>query len=293
MYLSIHEYAAEKLAASGAAVATGGRAAARRLLRALRHRRQRCEALHRHGGVRAAPARWRSSSTTSSPPAGAPSRAGDRRLRSRRLRAAWEAVQTTGPFELAPSVSASRSMRWQAHPAVAARCRAGARRRGRRSPRGRLEHATTSARAAPSAWRRSANDRGAKPRCSPASATSSAQQGRMEEARRQRRDARSRLRAELGETDARPLLAELGIVQRQTGAMEEARRHLRARARRSTRQVGDGDAEAKVLNSLAIVHAEQGRFDDARTRLRARARAQPGARRSPRRPGSCSATSVR
>ena len=60
------------------------------------------------------------------------------------------------------------------------------------------------------------------------------------------------------------LLTELGIVHRQTGAMEEARACYE-QALAISRASADRESESKVLNNLAILHAEQARFDVART----------------------------
>ena len=60
------------------------------------------------------------------------------------------------------------------------------------------------------------------------------------------------------------LLTELGIVHRQTGAIDEAR-VCYEQALAISREAVDREQESKVLNNLAILHAEQGRFEVART----------------------------
>lgn len=256
MYLTIHEYAAEKLVTSGA---DWQRAAQER------HGRhfarfgfdERLLTLYRYGGG----ARRRALTLELDNLVAACRRAvahGDGATAVATLRAAWEAVSTQGPFDLVIDLG----MQVDGLPQIEPTLRAAA-----LNVVGRATVATgRPAQAVPLferalALARSANDLTREASVLSRLANAERQQGRMDDARHHAEQALA-LYAALGQTEGHPLY-ELGIVQRQTGAMNEARATYE-RALAIYRQQGNGDAEAKVLNSLAILHAEQGRVDEAR-----------------------------
>ena len=259
MFLSIHEYAAEKLARSGA----GRRQAAEE-----RHGRHFARSgsdddlrsLYRHGGG----ARRRALMLELDNLVVACRRAvarEDAETAVAALRATWEALQTKGPFELAIGLGNEVDALQSAPPSLRAAALTALGRAN--TAAGRLEPATRLFERA-LALARSAGDPAREAEVLTRLANAERLQGRMNEARSSAERALA-LRAELGEADG-VALAELGIVQRQTGAMDDARTTYE-RALAIDRELGDVDAEAKALNSLAIVYAEQGRFDDARTRF--------------------------
>ncbi len=260
MYLSIHDYAAEKLTEGGAAAR---RAAEERhgAYFAQMGSDDSVAALYRHGGG----ARRRALILELDNVVAACRRAtqrGDGEQAVGALRAVWEAITTQGGFALAielgtqidaiggmPASARAAALVTTARAAVAC---------------GRHEHvAPLYGRAL--ALAREANDRRREAKVLISLGNAERLQGRMNEARREFEDALAIYDA-LGERRPGPLLAELGIVHRQTGAMDEARACYE-RALAADREVGDRDAEAKVLNNLAILHAEQGRFDEARARF--------------------------
>jgi len=256
MYLTIHDYAAEKLAADGG---EARRAAEQR--HGAHFARfgsdEAIGALFRHGGA----ARRRALTLELDNFVAACRRAvgrGDGEAAVATLRAVWEAIATRGPFELAidlgARVDALADMAPSSHAAALTalgRAHIAAGRLERASAL--LERALTLASAA--------NDGRREAEVLVRLANAERQQGRMDVARKHAERALA-LRTARGEDDG-IAVAELGIVQRQTGAMAEARATYE-RALAIDRERGDADSESKVLNSLAIVHAEQGRFDDAR-----------------------------
>lgn len=256
MYLTIHEYAAEKLVTSGA---DWQRAAQER------HRRhfarfgsdERLLSLYRYGGGARRRALTLALDNLVAACRGAVAH-GDSATAVATLRAAWEAVSTQGPFDLVIDLGMQVDGLPQIEPALRAAAL---------TVVGRAIVATgRPAQAVPLferalALARSANDLTHEASVLSRLANAERQQGRMDEARHHAEQALA-LHATLGQTEGHPLY-ELGIVQRQTGAMNEARATYE-RALAIYRQQGNGDAEAKVLNSLAILHAEQGRVDEAR-----------------------------
>ena len=256
MYLTIHEYAAEKLAASGAD---------RRRAAEERHGRhfarfgsdERVQALYRHGGG----ARRRALTLELGNLVAACRRAvahGRSEIAVATLRATWEAVMTQGPFDLAIDLGTRVDSLQQIDPTLRAATLTVV---GRASvAAGRLEQANLLHERA-LVLARSANDPGREAEVLTRLANAERQRGRMDEARRHLDQALA-LRSALGQSDGVACF-ELGVVQRQTGAMQEARATYE-RALAIDRELGDDEAQAKVLNSLAIVHAEQGRFDEAR-----------------------------
>jgi len=256
MYLTIHDYAAEKLAASG----TGVQRAAEE-----RHGRhfarsgadERLQSLYRHGGG----ARRRALAPELGNLVTACRRAvahGHGDIAVATLRAAWEALMTQGPFELVIGLGTEVDTVQEIEPSLRAAALTVVGRAAHAA--GRLEHASAViARALELA--RAAQDPAREAEALTRLGTTERQQGRMEEARHHLEQALA-LREVLGEADG-VVVAELGIVQRQTGAMQEALATYE-RAIAIDRALGNGDAEAKTVNSLAIVHAEQGRFDEAR-----------------------------
>ena len=257
MYLTIHEYAAEKLAASGAdrqraAEARHGAHFARFGSEA------RVQALYRHGGG----ARRRALTLELGNLVAACQRAvatGQSEIAVATLRAVWEAVMTQGPFDLAIDLGARVDGLQQLDPTLRAAALTVI---GRASvAAGRLEKACAALERA-LALVRSVNEPAREAEVLSRLANAERQRGRMDEARRHAEQALALSNA-LGQSDGVAFF-ELGVILRQTGAMREARATYE-RALAIDRELGDGDAQAKVLNSLAIVHAEQGRFDDART----------------------------
>jgi predicted ATPase/class 3 adenylate cyclase/Tfp pilus assembly protein PilF len=261
MYLSIHDYAAEKLTASGVGRARGAEE---------RHGRyfarfgtdERLRLLFRRGGG----ARRRSLTLELDNLVAACRRAvarGDAGTAVAALRAAWEAIATQGPFDVAIALGAEVDAITAIEPSLhAAALTAAARANiaaGRLVPAGVLLSRAL-------ALAQAANDPARTAEVLTRLANAERQQGRMAEARDSAERALA-LRSALGEADG-VALAELGIVQRQTGAMDEALATYE-RALAIDREIGDGDAEAKALNSLAIVHAERGRFDLAREHFEA------------------------
>ncbi len=256
MYLTIHEYAAEKLAASG----TGVQRAAEE-----RHGRHfarfgsddRLRSLYqRDGGTRRRALTLELDNLVSACKRAVARRHGEIAVAT--LRAAWEALMTQGPFDLVIGLGAEVDTLHEIEPSLRAAALTVVGRAAHAA--GRLEHASAViARALELA--RAANDPAREAEALTRLATAERQQGRMEEARRHAERALA-LRETLGEADG-VALAELGIVQRQTGAMQDALATYE-RAIAIDRERGNVDAEAKAVNSLAIVHAEQGRFEEAR-----------------------------
>jgi predicted ATPase/Tfp pilus assembly protein PilF len=298
MYLSIHDYAAGKLAAQGASA-----------LRAVEERHGECfarrgsdaelDALARHGGA----ARLRALTNDLGNLVAACRRAvgrGDARVALATLRAAWEVLERQGPYglglELAtqvqglPALEASQS-------AAACLIRAlAAKRSGRRAEAAALVDETLAL----------ARQGGAR-RCEGLALVQrgllSAQAGRPDEARdhfgkaialqselgnrRLEAAARGNLANQLsdeGQLDAaacmlgevialhrehgdrRPeagALCNLGIVHHERGALDEARAHYEA-ALALQRDLGDRIGEGIVLGNLATLHDDQGRPDEAR-----------------------------
>ena len=256
MYLTIHEYAAEKLATSGA---DWQRAAQERHGQYFARfgSDERLPTLYRHGGG----ARRRALTLELDNLVAACKRAvahGDGATAVATLRAAWAAVTTQGPFDLAIDLGKQVDGLQQIEPTLRAAALTAV---GRATvATGRLEQAVPLFDRA-LALARSVKDATREANVLSRLANAERQQGRMDEARRHAEQALA-LQGALGQANGNPLY-ELGIVQRQTGAMQEARATYE-RALAIHRELGDCDAEAKVLNSLAILHAEQGRFDEAR-----------------------------
>ena len=259
MYLSIHDYAAAKLAASG----PGAQRAAEQ-----RHggyfgamgSEARLAALHRHGGV----ARRRTLALELDNLVAACRRAlarADAGQAIGALRAAWEVLSAQGPFALVTELGAQVDTLASIDPSLRAAALVTVARAmvaaGRAEPAGKLF-----ARAL--ALAREAHDPLREAEVLTRWGNAKRLQGRMGEARQLFQQALA-VRSALGE--GRPdavLLTELGIVHRQTGAMDEARACYE-QALAIAREAGDRDHESKVLNNLAILHAEQARFDAARS----------------------------
>ena len=261
MYLSIHDYATEKLAASGAERRGTvekrhgdyfARFGADEHLRSLRRRGggARRRALTRELNNLVAACRRAVASRDAGVAVGT-------------LRAASAALRTQGPFNVAIGLGAEVDAIAAIEPSLRAAAldvTAGA-----NMAAGRLEHASVLLSRA-LAFAQTAIDPAREAEVLTSLAYAERQRGRMAEARRCAERALV-LRSALGEADA-GALAELGIVQRQTGAMAEARATFE-RALAIGRESGDRRTEALVLNSLAIIHAEQGRFDLSREHFEA------------------------
>jgi predicted ATPase/class 3 adenylate cyclase/Tfp pilus assembly protein PilF len=257
MYLSIHEYAAEKLTECGATIR---RTAEERhgTYFAKMGSDDQVASLYRHGGS----ARRRALMLELDNIVAACRRAtqrGDGAHAVGTLRAVWEAIRTQGGFALTIELGTPIDSLHDIAPSL--RAAALVTTAGASVASGRFEHVgELFARAL--ALAREANDRRREAQVLARLATAERLQGRMNEARREIESALA-IHDALGEPPPAYLLVELGIVHRQTGAMDEARACYE-RALAIGREVGDHDSEVKVLNSLAIVHAEQGRFNEAR-----------------------------
>jgi predicted ATPase/class 3 adenylate cyclase/Tfp pilus assembly protein PilF len=259
MYLSIHDYAAEKLAASGAGMQRAAEERHGRHFAGLGSD-DRLQSLYRREGS----ARRRALTLELDNLVAACKRAvarGHGDIAVATLRATWEALMTQGGFDLVIGLGAEVDTLHEIEPALRAAALTVV---GRADvAAGRLERARgVLGRALELA--RAADDPAREADVLTRLANAERQQGRMDEARRCAERALA-LREALGEADG-VALAELGIVQRQTGQMQEALATYE-RAIAIDREVGNADAEAKAVNSLAIVHAEQGRFEQARAQF--------------------------
>ena len=286
MYLSIHEYAAEKLrgerrrsATRCARSAMAGTSPASAPTNAL-------EALYRHGGG----ARRRALTLELDNLVAACKRAvahGHGATAVATLRAAWEAVMTQGPFDSGdrPRHAGRRPAADRADAARGGIDRGRTRSRRRRSARARGVAARACPRACAVGERPGARSRGAHParqcrtRTGPHGRGAPPRRAGAGAARRARPGRRRRALPSSASSSARP------------ARCRKRSRPTSARSR-SIASCGNGDAEAKVLNSLAIVHAEQGRFDEARAHFEARSRSAASLAIAARK-GSCSATSDR
>ena len=233
MYISIHEYAAEKLAGERARRGTGLRGAARPATSPASVRRTRSKRSSRHGGVQ----RRRALALELDNLVAACRRAagrGDGEVAVAAYRAAWEVLELQGPFALGVALGA------QVLALPGARCVAGAaaaadpraRRCGApvasRRPRTRLTQAC-----ALSPWRRATG--AAKSRVLSSLGNLHREQGRMTEAR-------GLLEAALGYRCARwataasraSSCASLGILHREQGRIDAGAGALRGRARHRT-----------------------------------------------------------
>ena len=256
MYLTIHDYAAKKLATSDSDVRHAAEERHGAHFARFGSDDAVC-ALHRHGGV----ARRRALMLELDNFVIACRRAvvlGDGETAVSTLRAVWEAIETQGPFELAIELGA----RVDALADLAPSSRAAALTAVGRAhiAAGRLEQASALLERALE-MARVANDVGREAEVLPRLASAERHQGRMDAARGHAERALA-LRSGRDEDDGDALL-QLGVVQHQTGAMADARETYE-HALAIDRAVGDVNSESAVLGNLAIVHAEQGRLDDAR-----------------------------
>jgi predicted ATPase/class 3 adenylate cyclase/Tfp pilus assembly protein PilF len=258
MYLSIHEYAVEKLRASG----LGAERAAEE-----RHGRYfssfgtdaSLDALFRHGGVR----RRRALALELDNLVAACRRAvarGDGENAVAAYRAAWEVLALQGPFALGAALGAQvlaldgidASLR-----AAALVTRALALWRV-----GRMEEAGTGLAQALALYRE-LRDRRREGSVLGSLGIVHHEQGRMEEARGHYEDALA-ISREVGDRRAEgSILGNLGNLDSDQGLMEEARAHYLL-ALDIHREVGDRGAEGTVLSNLGSLHHEQGRLEEAR-----------------------------
>ena len=259
MYLSIHDYAEAKLAASGL---DAQRAAEQRhggYFAALGSDK-RLAALRRHGGV----TRRRSLALELDNLVTACRRAVARQDAGQAvgaLRAVWVVLGTQGPLalmtELGAQVDALAAIEPSLHAAALVTVGAALVVSGRAS-----QAAPKFAQALMLACQ--ANDPLREAEVLSRFGNAERLQGRMDAAREAFVRALA-MPAALGDPYRHALLlTELGIVHRQTGAMDEARACYE-QALAISREADDREHESKVLNNLAILHAEQGRFDAART----------------------------
>jgi len=256
MYLSIHDYAAEKLAASS----VGAQRAAEE-----RHGRhfarfgadERLRSLYRRGGGARRHALTLELGNLVTACRRAVARGhGDVAVAT--LRAAWEVLMSQGPFDLVIGLGTEVDTVQDIEPSLRAAALTVVGRAAHAA--GRLDQASAVI-AHALELARVANDPAREAEALTRLGTTERQQGRMEDARQHLEQALA-LRDALGEVDG-VVIAELGVVQRQTGAMQEALATYE-RAIAIVRELGNADAEARVVNSLAIVHAEQGRLEEAR-----------------------------
>jgi predicted ATPase/class 3 adenylate cyclase/Tfp pilus assembly protein PilF len=258
MYLSIHEYAVEKLRASG----LGAERAAEE-----RHGRYfssfgtdaSLDALFRHGGVR----RRRALALELDNLVAACRRAvarGDGENAVAAYRAAWEVLALQGPFALGAALGAQVLALdgIDASPRAAALVtRALALWRV-----GHMEEAGTGLAQALALYRE-LRDRRREGSVLGSLGIVHHEQGRMEEARGHYEDALAVSR-EVGDRRAEgSILGNLGNLDSDQGLMEEARAHYLL-ALDIHREVGDRGAEGTVLSNLGSLHHEQGRLEEAR-----------------------------
>jgi predicted ATPase/class 3 adenylate cyclase/Tfp pilus assembly protein PilF len=256
MYWSIHEYAAEKLALSGADVQ---RAAEERHCRHFARfgSEHYLRSLYRHGGGERRLALMLELDNLVT----ACKRAvdlGHDRVAVATLRATWEALMAQGSFDLVIGLGA----RVDTLQAIEASARAAALVVVGRAAAaaGRLEHASfVLSRALELA--RSTDDRTREADALTWLANAVRQQGRTADAREYAERALE-LRSALDETDG-VALTELGTIQRETGAMDDARATLE-RALAIASEFGDQDSEINALTGLASINAEQGHPVEAR-----------------------------
>ena len=258
MYLSIHEYAVEKLRASGP-----------RAERAAEERHGRyfssfgtdasLDALFRHGGVR----RRRALALELDNLVAACRRAvarGDGENAVGAYRAAWEVLELQGPFALGAALGAQVL----ALDGIAASlCAAALLVRARASWRaGHMEEARTWF-AQALALARETDDRRREGSVLFYLGNLHREQGRMEEAWGHYEAALAIHRA-VGDRRAEGIvLGNLGSLHQEQGRMEEARAHLEADLA-IARELGNRSDEGIVLGNLGNLHFEQGRFEEAR-----------------------------
>ena len=258
MYVSIHEYAAEKLKASGPGAQNGRpRSATDGTSRASgrRRRSRRSSGTAESGGA----ARSRSSSTTSSPPAAGPWAGATARPAVAAYRAAWEVLELQGPFALGAALGAQVL----ALDGIAASLRAAALlTQALASWRaGRMEEAGTWLEQA-LALSREMRDRRREgsvlsqlgqpaPRAGPDGGGAGTLRGRPRHPPRGGRPPRR------GHRPRQP-----GHPAREQGRMEGAAHYEAALA--IAREVGNRRAEGSVLGNLGVLHSEQGRMEEAR-----------------------------
>ena len=263
MYVSIHEYAREKLQASG----TGPERAAEE-----RHGRyfasfgseEALEALVRHGGVR----RRRALALEIDNLIAACRRAvarddGDAAVRT--YCAAWEVLEFHGPFALGAALG--KQVLTLDATADPLRCAAlltqalASRRAGNVGAAGPgLEHAL--------ALSRELCDRRREASILDHLGTLHREQGRLDEARSYYDQALA-IHREVGNRSAEGIvLGNLGVLRREQGLMEEARAHDEA-ALAIHREVGNRRSEGGVLGNLGNLHFELGRMDAARVHYEA------------------------
>ncbi|MBL8363609.1 MAG: tetratricopeptide repeat protein [Rubrivivax sp.] len=257
MYLSLHDYAADRLAAMGLSEA---RAA---MERHGRHYAEygtdaRIEGLSMHGGVERRQALAFETDNLMAACRRAAAR-GDAETAALALAAAWQVLQLRGPFGVVIGLAAGLlDMEGLRPPArVGVLCIQGdaSRNLGR------------SAEAADPLWAALAEARSAGDRRGQAAACLrlgilASDGGENERAQRLCEEAQV-LGADLGDRLlVAQALRERGIIAYDAGRMDEARQHYVA-SLELRREIGDRRGEADVLNNLGVHHASQGRIQDA------------------------------
>ncbi len=257
MYVSIHEYAREKLRASGPQAAPAAEQ---------RHgwyfasfgTDEALEALSRHGGVKRRGALALELDNLVCACRRAVGR-GDGETAVATYRAAWEVLDLQGPFDLGVALGAQVL----ALDGIAATLRAAAL-VARAQAWSRAGHTDE---AGPWLEQALAVSRELRDRFREASALGTlgnlrSDQGRMEQARAHYDHALA-IQRELGNRRAEGVvLGHLGILHREQGRMEQARSHYDA-ALAIHREVGNRYVEGVVLGNLGNLHFDQGRMEEA------------------------------
>jgi predicted ATPase/class 3 adenylate cyclase/Tfp pilus assembly protein PilF len=258
MYLSIHEYAAEKLKARGRE-AKGAAEERHGRYFACFGTEEALDALFRHGGVR----RRRALALELDNLVAACRRAvqrGDGDAAVAAYRAAWEVLELQGPFALG-AVLGVQVLALDGMPA-SLRCAARVTQALASQRGGRMEEAGTWLQQALTLARET-RDRRREGSVLFNLGYLHREQGRMKEAR-EHLEAALAIHRDMGDRRAEGTeLCALGIVHFDEGRMEEARGHLEA-ALVVAREVGNRSIEGSVLGNLGVLHYEHGRIAEAR-----------------------------
>jgi predicted ATPase/class 3 adenylate cyclase/Tfp pilus assembly protein PilF len=258
MYLSIHEYAVEKLKLGG----PGTEREAEQ-----RHGRHfagfgtedALESLYRHGGVQ----RRRALALELDNLVAACRRAvvrGDGETAVAAYRAAWEVLELQGPFTIGAVLGAQVLALDGINPSLRAAASLTRALVARRS--GQMEEAATSL-AQALALARETRDRRCEGCVLGALGILHREQGRMKEALEHYERALA-IHREVGNCHVEGIvLNNLGNLYGEQGRMQEALTHFE-QALGIHREVGNRDAEGRVLSNIGVVHSEQGRMEEAR-----------------------------
>ncbi len=257
MYVSIHEYARERLHALGAEVASSAG------LRHGRHfavhgRPDRIEALWRHGGVK----RRRALALELDNLVAACQRAiarADADVAAATYAAAWEVLEMQGPF--APGIDLGSQVTALAGLAPAARVSACATLGRALQFAGRTEDGIASFELA-LALARGQGDRRREGSLLNRLGNLNREFGRLDVARQQLQAALISSRATGDRGVEASALGNLAVLDHYEGRQDESRA-LHEQALAIHREVGNRAVESAVLNNLAVLHHEQGRMEEA------------------------------